>query len=308
MRAAVDRNIRRDWISAERSLFNRCDSYTTENLMMFPGGRIEVRRFSWSRPIESVWETGKGCYLFNMSLSNHEPTTTWTHVETGLRQQMTGRKRLTFVPPGQKIASSFGAGNSRSVCCMLDAKLVEAFLTEAPRWNWSQSLLDDCANVGGTEIEWLLRRMYREVRQPDFATPEVLGTLARQVGIEVVRRFKLRQSESGQRTRGLASWRMRLIRERLASGKPLPDLEELAALCNVTVRHLTRAFRIETGRTLGRYIDDVMVERARALLQARTPVVKVARLLGYSHARAFASAFRRTTGVTPSEIKPEQRR
>ncbi len=308
MRTAVDRSIRRDWVSAEKSLFNRCDSYTTENLMMFPGGRIEVRRFSWSKPIESVWETGKRCYLFNMSLSNHEPTTTWTHVETGLRRHISGRKRLTFVPPGQKIASSFGAGHSRSVCCMLDAQIVEAFLTDPPRWNWSQTLLDDCAQVGGTEIEWLLRRMYREVRQPDFATAEVLATLARQVGIEVVRRFRLRTSESSLRSCGLAPWRMRLIRNRLASEEPLPDLEELAALCNVTVRHLTRAFRAETGQTLGRYIDSVMVDRARALLQAQVPVVQVARTLGYSQPRAFSSAFRRATGLQPSEIKLEPRR
>jgi AraC-like DNA-binding protein len=116
-RSAADRKIQRDWVFAENSMFNRVDSYTTENLTAFPGGRIEVRHFSWSRPMDSVWETGKRCYLFT-------------------------------------------------------------------------------------------------------------------------------------------------------------DLEEVAALCDITLRHLTRAFRTDTGQTLG-----------------------------YSHSGAFASAFRRATGVRPGEVK-----
>jgi AraC family transcriptional regulator len=302
-RSAADRKIQRDWVFAKNSMFDRVDSYTTENLTVFPGGRIEVRYFSWSRPMDNVWETGKRCYLFNMSLSNQEPPTTWTHLDTGLQKRRTGRGGLTFVPPAQKMSSSFAAGNSRSVCCMLDANVIEAFLTDAPEWNWSQALLDDCAHVGGTEIEWLLRRMYREVQEPDFATADVLETLAKQVAIEVVRKFKLRSSENNYRAGGLAPWRMRLIRERLYSDAPLPYLEEVATLCDITVRHLARAFRTETGQTLGRYIESVMVERAKALLQARVPVGQVAKTLGYSHSGAFASAFRRATGVRPSEVK-----
>jgi AraC family transcriptional regulator len=246
-------------------MFDRVDSYTTESITAFPGGRIEVRHFSWSRPLDSVWETGKRCYLFNLG--------------------------------------SFAAGNSRSVCFMLDASVVEALLPDTPEWSWSQALLDDCAHVGGTEIEWLLRRMYREVQKPDFATVAVLEILAKQVAIEIVRKFKLRSCENNCRAGGLAPWRMRLIRERLHSDAPLPHLGELAALCDITVRHLTRAFRTDTGRTLGRYIESVMVERAKGLLQARMPVGQVAKTLGYSHSGAFASAFRRATGVRPSELK-----
>ena len=157
--------------------------------------------------------------------------------------------------------------------------------------------------VGGTEIQWLLRRMYREVQEPDFATIEVLETLAKQIAVEIVRKFGLRAEGRNRHSGGLAPWRMRLIDERLRSEAPLPDLEEVAALCDITVRHLTRAFRTETGQTLGRYIEGVMVERARTMLQARAPVAEVARMLGYSHSGAFASAFRRATGVRPSEVR-----
>ena len=302
-RSAADRKIQSDWIFAENSMFNRVDSYATEHLTVFPSGRIEVRQFSWSQPMDNTWETGKRCYLLNMSLNNQEPPVTWTHLDTSLQKRITGRVGLTFVPPGQKMLSSFGVGNSRSVCCMLDANVVESFLTEAPTWNWGPALLNDCAQVSGTEIQWLLRRMYREVQEPDFATTDVLETLAKQMAIEIVRKFKLMDSTDSCHAGGLSPWRMRLIRERLYSDAPLPQLEEVATLCDITVRHLARAFRTETGQTLGRYIESVMVERAKALLQAGVPVGQVAKTLGYSHSAAFASAFRRATGVRPSEVK-----
>jgi AraC-like DNA-binding protein len=71
----------------------------------------------------------------------------------------------------------------------------------------------------------------------------------------------------------------------------------------MTVRHLSRAFRTETGQTLGRYIESVMVERAKALLLEGAPVRDVAESIGYATASSFTSAFRRATGLLPSDIK-----
>lgn len=58
----------------------------------------------------------------------------------------------------------------------------------------------------------------------------------------------------------------------------------------------------ETGQTLGRYIDSVMLERAKALLMAGASVRDVAVSIGYATSSGFTSAFRRATGLLPSEI------
>jgi AraC family transcriptional regulator len=283
------------------------DSYRTEYLTDVPAGRIEVRHFSWSRPIDALWETDARHYLLNLPLHSQETATSWVHPQTGLRHSKAARSGLVLIPPGQQFLTRFStAGSSRSICFLLNATVLEGFLTDAPEWKWNQSLIDDCAQLGGTEVEWLLRRMYREVRGPDFAAAMVLQALAQQVAIEIIRRFKLRRPGSHSRVWRMAPWRMRLIRDRLYSEEPLPGLEEVAALCGLTVRHLTRAFRTETGQTLGRYIESVMVERASALLLARLPVGRVATLLGYAHSGAFARAFRQATGLRPSEIRDEQ--
>jgi AraC family transcriptional regulator len=104
----------------------------------------------------------------------------------------------------------------------------------------------------------------------------------------------------------LAPRHKRLIRERVTAQEPLPNRDELADMCDMTVRHLSRAFRTETGQTLGGYIDSVMVDRANAMLTAGAPVRDVAESLGYATPSSFTSAFRRATGLLPREVKAQR--
>ena len=76
----------------------------------------------------------------------------------------------------------------------------------------------------------------------------------------------------------------------------------------MTVRHLSRAFRSETGRTIGKQIEAVMVDRANRMLGNGTPVREVAVALGYATAGSFTAAFRRATGLLPSEVNAVGRR
>jgi AraC family transcriptional regulator len=158
-------------------------------------------------------------------------------------------------------------------------------------WDWSRVSLHQTHNLGGGQIEWLLRRMYREISQPDFATVSVIEALAKQLSVEILRKFCPPRAERSEYSGGLSPRHKRTIRERLTSQKPLPDREELADLCDMSVRHLSRAFRTETGQTLGGYIDAVMADRANAMLTAGAT------------ASGFASAFRRATGLLPSDVK-----
>lgn len=186
--------------------------------------------------------------------------------------------------------------------CMLEAGLVESFLNAAPMWDWGRVPLHEAMHLCGGQIEWLLRRMYREIREPDFATVPVVETLAKQLAVEILRKFHPHCADQSRFVGGLSARHKRLIRERLHSPEPLPGREELAHLCDMTVRHLSRAFRTETGQTLGRYIDSVMVGRAKTLLMAGVPVRDVAASIGYANSSSFTSAFRRATGLLPSEI------
>jgi len=289
------------WLSVERSMYDRIDRYETENHHVFAGGWLEVRKYGWSQPIENIWTTEKRCYLISMSLGGHE-TSVVKNLKTGQCGQLESGGRIFLVPPEQTMQCQSQKGQVRSMRCLLEASLVESFLDAVPMWDWRRVPLHEEMQLGGGQIEWLLRRMYREIREPDFATVPVIETLAKQLAVEILRKFRPHCADQSCFAGGLSARHKRLIRERLHAHQPLPSREDLADLCDMTVRHLSRAFRTDTGQTLGTYIDSVMVKRAKALLIAGASVRDVAASIGYATPSSFTSAFRRATGVLPSEI------
>ncbi|GIG37685.1 helix-turn-helix domain-containing protein [Cellulomonas pakistanensis] len=81
-------------------------------------------------------------------------------------------------------------------------------------------------------------------------------------------------------------------------------LADWAAELGVSARTLTRAFRAETGQSLGGWQAAVRVQRAVLLLAAGERVEDVADAVGYRSASAFGAAFRRQTGRSPSRFQP----
>jgi AraC family transcriptional regulator len=290
------------WLRVERSMHGSIDTYETENQCEFAGGWLEVRKYRWSRPIENIWSTERRCYLITLPLAGHESASVITNLRTGESEPLEPGGQIHLVPPQQTMRCQSRKGQVRSMRCALDAGMVESLLNGASMWDWQSVPLQEEIRLGGGQIEWLLRRMYREISEPDFATGSMVEALARQLAAEILRRFQPPGAEPGSFVGGLSARHKRLIRERLQASRPLPDREELAGLCDMSVRHLSRAFRADTGQTLGRYIDSIMVERAKALLVTGATVRDVAASIGYASACSFASAFRRATGVLPSEI------
>jgi AraC family transcriptional regulator of adaptative response / methylphosphotriester-DNA alkyltransferase methyltransferase len=81
-------------------------------------------------------------------------------------------------------------------------------------------------------------------------------------------------------------------------------LDEIARRVASSRRQLQRAYA-EIGRTTFReHLTGVRMRRAAELLaQGRLTVREVARRVGYRQPAQFAKAFRRATGVSPSEYR-----
>ena len=76
---------------------------------------------------------------------------------------------------------------------------------------------------------------------------------------------------------------------------------ELAALGNVSERHLARLFREHAGVSIGEYQRGLRVAQAQRLLQDdRMTVERAAELAGFGSARDMRRAWRRHAGGTPS--------
>jgi len=104
---------------------------------------------------------------------------------------------------------------------------------------------------------------------------------------------------------GLAAWQQRVvieyIEEHLAEEIPLTTL---AGLARLSPHHFCRAFKQSLGRPPCRYHGLRRIERAKVLLATpATSVTEIGLSLGYSETSSFTAAFRRGTGLTPTDYR-----
>ena len=146
-----------------------------------------------------------------------------------------------------------------------------------------------------------MRRLGQELRYPGFARELMAELIAGQIAVELCRYCAAIDEAPG--AGGLASWRLRLIDERLAEVREAPTLTELAKLCSMSVRQLTRGFRASRGCSIGDYITQSRIDTAKRLLANEDSIKAIARAMGFASASSFSYAFRRGAGVTPRQFR-----
>jgi len=124
--------------------------------------------------------------------------------------------------------------------------------------------------------------------------------LTLQIAVLLSRQFGCDKScEEG----GLAPWRLRAIEERLENVTRAPTLSELAGICKLSVRQLSRGFRASRGLSIGSYVAEKRFEHAKRRLAMGESVKSVAYALGFASPSSFCYAFRRLTGFAPAEFR-----
>ncbi len=167
-----------------------------------------------------------------------------------------------------------------------------------PRGPESMASLD----VREMRIRYAMRRVADEILNPGFATPFFIESIAMSMMVHMGR-YSNEIHKSSIASGGLAAWQLRIIADRLEAidDDKVPSASELAALIDVSPRHLRRAFQASTGQGIGRYIQTIRTERAKRLLSdSALPLKEIALRLGFSAANGFTVAFVRETGITPS--------
>lgn len=77
----------------------------------------------------------------------------------------------------------------------------------------------------------------------------------------------------------------------------------LAAAASISPRHLTRLFADELDTTPARYVQQVRLDHARALLDAGHGVAEAARAAGFGSSETMRRAFVSRLGVSPSQYR-----
>jgi transcriptional regulator GlxA family with amidase domain len=81
-------------------------------------------------------------------------------------------------------------------------------------------------------------------------------------------------------------------------------VEQLAEAARLSPRQFTRVFRLETGQSPARAIENLRLEAARYMLeQGRLPIEEIAREAGFGDRERMRRSFLRTYGQTPRAIR-----
>ncbi|MCJ2186434.1 helix-turn-helix transcriptional regulator [Novosphingobium beihaiensis] len=208
------------------------------------------------------------------------------------------------IPPGEELFIKGGSGRQASLICTIDAALVEELAGQP--LDWDDRHLAAALDIGSAQMRALLFRITAEVRHPGHASQRMLELLGGELAIELAR-YSLEVTERPA-TGGLAGWRLRLIDERLADDLRAPSLKELAELCGLSVRQLTRGFRVSRACSIGDYIEQRRMEAAKRLLMEGESVKTIAFTMGFASPSSFTFAFRRAVGASPSTFRQRQGR
>jgi transcriptional regulator GlxA family with amidase domain len=85
--------------------------------------------------------------------------------------------------------------------------------------------------------------------------------------------------------------------------EPLP-VERLAQAARLSPRQFTRVFRLETGQSPARAVENLRLEAARYMLeQGRLPIEEISRETGFGDRERMRRSFLRTYGQTPQAIR-----
>ena len=208
--------------------------------------------------------------------------------------------KLMLLPPGETVqARSDGGPSQASVLCHLRPEPIREWFDGDLQW--ADRRLEATLDIANNQLRALLLRLVDELRHPGFASAALVELVVGQIAIELGRYCTtLRGAASSG---GLAAWRLRLIDERLCESAEAPTLAELAALCGLSVRQLTRGFRASRGCSIGDHIAHSHVDHARRMLAGDHSVKAIAYTLGFASPSSFCFAFRRATGHTPREYR-----
>jgi AraC family transcriptional regulator len=152
----------------------------------------------------------------------------------------------------------------------------------------------------------LLRALALEAAQSDRSSRLFLEQALDLLVMHLVRAHSSAAVGGADRPGGsLPAWKLRRIEayatERLGDSI---GLGELATAAGLSRSHFCTAFRHTTGCTPYEWLTRKRLERARVLLrEGMHSITEIALMVGYGTPSAFAAAFRREVGVSPSTFR-----
>lgn len=263
-----------------------------------PLARVQIAEFDNPAPTENTFKVDD-VFWIDICLTPRRPKDSGRYVNHWAPHRFSSLGPIIALPPGEVLCLRSAGGRRTSLICQLNAAAVRKWLSDD--FQFTDRSLDVCLDIANASIHGLLLRLARELHSPGIASTELAESITLQLSIELARH--LATVSAYVETGGLAPWRLRVIDKRLAKAGPPPHIRELALLCKLSSRQLTRAFRTSRGCSIAGYIKQTRIEAAKRRLATYESIKEIATSMGFSSQSTFTYAFRRTTGVTPNQFR-----
>ena len=277
---------------------------TVEAELRVPLATAQLIRFDWTEPCDDII-TEEDAHRVDLSLRPRPRNARACYPAHWRSRRFERIGDILFVPAGEVFhVRGDCARRLASIVCVLHAGPIHALLED--ELAWTHRRLEAGLDIRSASMRSLLTRLGEEVRRPGFASQLLAELIAGQIAIELFRYGAA--ITDGPTTGGLAPWRLRIIDEKLMEQRTAPTLAELAGLCNLSVRQLTRGFRASRSCSIGEYVAKSQLDHAKRLLTTEESIKSIAYSLGFASPSNFSTAFRRATGQTPREFRQSERR
>lgn len=288
-----------EMISTETGrMTGRDESIVVRSEHLMPMGVVQVASYNL-RETTDLFVPGGDVYRLDMAINPRPANARGHYIRHWTHDRFKRLGTIWMVPPDEPVRFRSEPGSTTCVHCSLRPEAVAEWLGSES--GWRADLLEGTFDMPGSRIRALLGHLAEELQMPGFAHEAMLELICGQIAIEISRYW--RSGVKDNRPQGLASWRLRAIEDRLAASAQLPTLAELAAICGISVRQLTRGFRVSRGRSIGDAITDRRIAQAQYLLTSDIGLKEIAHRLGFASHAGFTYAFRKATGETPGAFR-----
>ena len=279
--------------------YKLADSMNVDAVLHIPLATAQLVRFDFAEPIDAQTRV-EDAFRLDLCLSPRPGNARACYLDHWNSSRFERIGNLFLTPPGEVVHHrSDGCCQQASLICELHPNSINEWFEED--LHWTDKRLLGSLDIRDANIQGLLLRLAQEAKQPGMASDTMIELIAGQLAIEVTRYCsKTRDTVSNG---GLTPWRLRLLEDRLNVVGAPPTLTELSELCKISVRQLTRGFRVSKGCSIGDYLANNRVAQSKKLLATAQSIKAVAYTMGFSSSSSFCYAFRRATGETPSQFR-----
>lgn len=272
---------------------------TIEAEICVPVATAQLVRFDITAPADNILREEE-TYWLDLCLTPRPRNARACYRDHWAPQRFERIGNVFLLPPRETMqARSDGGLSQTSILCHLRPEPMREWFEGDLQWTGRR--LEASLDISDANIRNLLLRLTQEMRHPGFASQVMVELISTQIAIELGRYCAA--IKEGPATGGLAPWRLKLLDERLREASEAPTLAELADLCNLSVRQLTRGFRVSRGRSIGDHVAQCRFDSAKRLLATDQSVKAIAYHLGFASPSSFSFAFRRAIGETPRQFR-----